>query len=422
MSSSCSRPSSLTPTPPRVARKTLLAFGSNIFRQCAPPPPPPQPHALGSTRPLLIAPPALLQPPPSSLDRDYIGITATASCSLAWTSQGLVHVWGHVAAWLSVEDEGGSDSVLSYACFNVQGGEDGALRKVAVSGEDSPRRIVVLVGTEVRALRPVVETRSSRKRSRAGDEEEKADRRVRTTDVVFTFSQPCLDVAVSTTHGAAVTTRGRLMVWPLGRPEEVVEMSEAETTADRFVSVSGGRLHLLAVTSAGEVFTWGVNGLHGQLGHGACETVARDVPTCVEALLGLTMVAACGGGWHSAAVSADGDLYTFGSNAHGQLALPPSPDDPSFNPALPNPVDMDFDLEPGAHLLAACGSRHTIVSNGKNVYACGWNKYGQGGGNGREEEVDMFRRVQGLDLDGGTVVKVACGAWHSLLLVETASP
>ncbi|XP_027601246.1 RCC1 domain-containing protein 1 isoform X1 [Pipra filicauda] len=80
-----------------------------------------------------------------------------------------------------------------------------------------------------------------------------------------------------------------------------------------------GTEHALALGAAGEVFTWG-GGRHGQLGHGTLESEPQ--PRLVEALAGVPMWAVAAGGWHSASISEAGDLYMWGWNESGQLALP----------------------------------------------------------------------------------------------------
>nr|XP_038040944.1 RCC1 domain-containing protein 1 isoform X2 [Anas platyrhynchos] len=59
---------------------------------------------------------------------------------------------------------------------------------------------------------------------------------------------------------------------------------------------------------------------HGQLGHGGLES--EQQPRLVEALAGVPMRAVAAGGWHSASISEGGDLYMWGWNESGQLALP----------------------------------------------------------------------------------------------------
>ncbi|KAM6058413.1 RCC1 domain-containing protein 1 isoform 1-T1 [Chlamydotis macqueenii] len=80
-----------------------------------------------------------------------------------------------------------------------------------------------------------------------------------------------------------------------------------------------GHEHVLALGAAGEAYAWG-GGRHGQLGHGTLESELQ--PRLVEALAGVPMKALAAGGWHSASVSEAGDLYMWGWNESGQLALP----------------------------------------------------------------------------------------------------
>ncbi|XP_071899588.1 RCC1 domain-containing protein 1 isoform X4 [Anas platyrhynchos] len=80
-----------------------------------------------------------------------------------------------------------------------------------------------------------------------------------------------------------------------------------------------GHEHVLALGANGEVYGWG-GGRHGQLGHGGLES--EQQPRLVEALAGVPMRAVAAGGWHSASISEGGDLYMWGWNESGQLALP----------------------------------------------------------------------------------------------------
>ncbi|XP_060035474.1 RCC1 domain-containing protein 1 isoform X5 [Erinaceus europaeus] len=80
-----------------------------------------------------------------------------------------------------------------------------------------------------------------------------------------------------------------------------------------------GSEHALLLDAAGQVFSWGA-GRHGQLGHGTLE--AEPEPRPLEALQGLSVARVAAGGWHSVCVSESGDIYIWGWNESGQLALP----------------------------------------------------------------------------------------------------
>ena len=81
------------------------------------------------------------------------------------------------------------------------------------------------------------------------------------------------------------------------------------------IDIACGESHSLALTDKGEVYTWG-GGQLGQLGHGDC--LRQSLPLKV-ANLEEKIVAISGGKRHSAALTGEGKLYTWGSNEYGQL-------------------------------------------------------------------------------------------------------
>ena len=72
--------------------------------------------------------------------------------------------------------------------------------------------------------------------------------------------------------------------------------------------VGGGYAHTAALTKEGKVFTWGRN-KYGQLGHG--DKKDRHIPTKVESLDGLVIVKIACGVYHAIAITDDGDVYTW---------------------------------------------------------------------------------------------------------------
>uniref|UniRef100_A0A8C3V485 RCC1 domain containing 1 n=1 Tax=Catharus ustulatus TaxID=91951 RepID=A0A8C3V485_CATUS len=198
-----------------------------------------------------------------------------------------------------------------------------------------------------------------------------------------------------------------------------------------------GAEHALALGAAGEVFAWG-GGRHGQLGHGLLEPELQ--PRLVEALAGVPMQAVAAGGWHSASISEAGDLYVWGWNESGQLALPskalaeeagagPAQSEPASDAgqlaaedaafisiqAFPALLDLPQDLEVSA---VSCGSRHTaVVTRGGELYTWGWGKYGQLG-HGNNVSSDQARRVEHLVAEGLRVEDVVCGPWTTYVRVQ----
>lgn len=190
-----------------------------------------------------------------------------------------------------------------------------------------------------------------------------------------------------------------------------------------------GAEHVLLLCEAGQVFSWG-GGRHGQLGHGSLE--AEPEPRLLEALQGLRMAEVAAGGWHSVCLSETGDIYIWGWNESGQLALPTRNgtekktvreeatelDDDGlkgeeaaladvgapahFIAIQPFPALLDLPLGSDA-VKASCGSRHTAVVT---------RKYGQLGhkdstSSDRPCRVEYFAERQ-LE-----VRAVTCGPWNT---------
>lgn len=78
--------------------------------------------------------------------------------------------------------------------------------------------------------------------------------------------------------------------------------------------VSCGFQHTACVSEEGDVYTWG-NGKNGSLGHD--KIVLLDSPKKVETLSNIVKIQ-CGEDFNIA-MDKDGNLYSWGSNRYGQL-------------------------------------------------------------------------------------------------------
>jgi hypothetical protein len=121
------------------------------------------------------------------------------------------------------------------------------------------------------------------------------------------------------------------------------------------VQVSCGAEHALLLTQTGAVVAWGAN-YAGQLGIGRCGPPAAQ-PVVVESLAGRPVVRIACGTASSAAVTASGMVYTWGTSAAGVLGHGPE--------ALPHqglPVPKLVEGLVGHHVVdMASGHAHSIL-------------------------------------------------------------
>lgn len=180
---------------------------------------------------------------------------------------------------------------------------------------------------------------------------------------------------------------------------------------------------------------------HGQLGHGTLE--AEPEPRLLEALQGLRMAEVAAGGWHSVCLSETGDIYIWGWNESGQLALPTKSlaedgkttageasgleedgsevkrgsagEDGAPAPFIAvQPFPALLDLSPGSEAVkVSCGSRHTaVLTRTGELYTWGWGKYGQ---LGHKDTTTLDRpcRVEYFVDKQLQVRTVSCGPWNT---------
>ncbi len=161
--------------------------------------------------------------------------------------------------------------------------------------------------------------------------------------------------------------------------------------------VSGGGFHSLAIGANGQVFAWGDNS-YGQAGDGS--RLERYVPVPIPGLSGVFGIAA--GGFHSLALVQGGSVLAWGDNQHGQLGQNSTLD--STTPETVSGLSNVVEIAAGYMFSLALKSDGT-------VWAWGANESGQLG-NGTT--VDQLKPAQIPGLSG--IIAIAAGSAYGLAL------
>ncbi|XP_052797822.1 secretion-regulating guanine nucleotide exchange factor-like [Mya arenaria] len=178
-----------------------------------------------------------------------------------------------------------------------------------------------------------------------------------------------------------------------------------------FCMACGGG-HTLLVTDEGNAFACGSNS-KGQLGAGDLED--RVTLTQISALK--VKVTAVAGGWDfSLGVGDSGELYSWGSNAFGQLGDPSLPS----KSTVPSCVAL-----PERLVQVAAGLRHSVaLAESGNVFCWGHAKRGQCGqqGHGQLKYTSPVKAHFCISVtlpDGvGRVVQIVAGSYHTAALTD----
>ncbi|ETW08457.1 hypothetical protein H310_01037 [Aphanomyces invadans] len=173
--------------------------------------------------------------------------------------------------------------------------------------------------------------------------------------------------------------------------------------------------HAMALARAGEVYSWGSNA-HGQLG---ADNAAKhhQLPVVVGAIESFVTVSIGVGAQHSMAVcndvkGRDGVVFAWGSNAHSQLGV-------ENQGTVFSPVEVHA-LRGIRVRKVACGTLHSaVVTDHGDMYTWGCNDGGRLAQPTDENIVPLPRKVTGVHAPYDKAIDIACGPWHTAaLLVE----
>lgn len=179
-------------------------------------------------------------------------------------------------------------------------------------------------------------------------------------------------VATSNSSSYAVTGVGQVLAWGDNDRGQLGVGSTGGSSPVAFslslaqiIAVTAGARHAVALRDDGTLWAWGANDA-GQLGDGS--TTDRNEPVAVlgasgTPLLGITAISSAGN--HNLAVDANGRVYAWGSNTHGEAGVNSTAAFFSRAQLLPVPVAVRHAVASETH-CAALDQRGVVYGWGNN--------------------------------------------------------
>lgn len=224
-------------------------------------------------------------------------------------------------------------------------------------------------------------------------------------------------VAAGDNDSMAVTSTGQVYAWGANQYGQLGDGSTQQRNTPvavllprrtKVVAIGTSYNYSVALTAGGQVLTWGYNG-SGQLGTGF-ET-ASEIPVRVKLPKGIKITAIANGGYHCLALTSTGRIMAWGDGGWGQLG-----DGNTRNAESPVTVKLP-ELRPGVKIVAVgAGSQHSLaLTSSGEVLAWGRGDYGQLG-NGSTKSVSRPARVR-VPV-GDHVTAISAGGGFSLALTS----
>ncbi|KAK3083037.1 hypothetical protein FSP39_012315 [Pinctada imbricata] len=211
---------------------------------------------------------------------------------------------------------------------------------------------------------------------------------------------------------------GLIALWQ-GYHGEIEVRTFPKLSTQQVRRVAIGDDHTIFCTEGGQVYTCGSN-KHGQLGAENLEVDYSADPVFVSGLKDILIKDVACGSNHCAAVSRDGQVYCWGESSHSQCGQQvnkvPTPTRVQIQNLSQDTCHHGNPLEVEEIKIAqiSCGAQHTAaVSRNGEIWV-----WGSGKGLGIKDVAETEKPVCLQNLVNRNVISVSCGLNHTLVIVE----
>ncbi|ETV89424.1 hypothetical protein H257_00711 [Aphanomyces astaci] len=225
-----------------------------------------------------------------------------------------------------------------------------------------------------------------------------------------------VQIACGSGHTVVLDDKGDVYTWGRGDDGRLGHGDNGWKFVPRLVEslqtkqikqVTCGSYHTAAVTVSGELYTWG-GGMYGKLGHG--NEVGHSVPYLVETLSNLKVDQVACGSRHTVVLLQNSDVYTWGDKENGVSGQ----GDTDGHQYLPCAVEELKNK--GIKQIAACGFHTAALSDKGELYTFGEGKFGRLGHNNERNQI-VAKVVD--TLVSSPIRQVACGGFHTAAVSES---
>ncbi|XP_067848962.1 X-linked retinitis pigmentosa GTPase regulator isoform X2 [Heptranchias perlo] len=234
----------------------------------------------------------------------------------------------------------------------------------------------------------------------------------------FTDKQKIKHLAAGSNISAALTEDGNLFMWGDNSEGQIGLDTENNVSLPHRVDVgklvcwvSCGYYHSAFVTDDGQLYTFGESD-NGKLGLPLDQPINHRIPQPVPGISGKVTQVSCGGG-HTIVLTEE-DVYAFGFGQFGQLGHGTF----IFESSLPKVIEQ---LKKKNVQFISSGENHTAVVTGNGLlYTFGDGRHGKLG-LGEENFTNQFKPTLCSRFLKLVVQSVACGGCHMLVLATPRS-
>jgi alpha-tubulin suppressor-like RCC1 family protein len=231
-------------------------------------------------------------------------------------------------------------------------------------------------------------------------------------------------IAAGHAHSLALTSDGMVYAWgsnyygQLGDGPSIQQLSPVQVGRTVFQgktmrSIIAGGNHSFAITIDNQLYGWGYNPNY-QLGDGTTTTRRFPIPIDIPEKI-ISFLATCQ--HHTIALTSDNMLFAWGKNQHGQIG-----DGTSIDRRIPSPVDMTGVLRGKTVSVISVGFVHSLVLTADGqMFAFGSNSEGQLGDGTTTQRLSPVSIDMTSDLAGKTILSITAGYTYSLALASDGS-